>query len=223
MIWNWAFAISILPDLLRGLLVTVQITFSAVPIALTLGLLLAVARRSSNRWVSFTARSFIEIIRSTPLLVQLFFLFFVLPEIGIMLPAMTTGIIGLGLHYATYCAETYRGGIDNVPKGQWEAAVACNLSMFDTWRLVVLPQAIPPMVPALANYVISMFKESALLSAITVIELMNAARMIANSSYRYFEPMTLVGLMFLSVSIPAALAVRHLEKRCKPAEGGGAG
>ncbi|RNJ41074.1 ectoine/hydroxyectoine ABC transporter permease subunit EhuD [Mesorhizobium erdmanii] len=221
--WNWDFALSILPDLLRGLLVTVQITLCAMALAVPLGLLLAVGRRSSSRFVSIPAYYVIEVVRSTPLLLQLFFLFFMLPEVGIVLPAMATGIVGLGIHYATYCAETYRGGIDSVPKGQWEAAVACNLSKFDTWCLIVLPQAIPPMIPALANYLIGMFKESALVSAVTVIELMNAARMIANSSYRYFEPMTMVGLLYLAVSVPASLAVRKLEKRFKPADGGSAG
>jgi len=145
--------------------------------------------------------------------VQLYFLFYVLPDIGILLPPMVAGVIGLGLHYATYTAEVYRAGIDNLARGQWEAAKACNLTVRQSWIHIVLPQAIPPMIPALANYFISMFKETPLLSAITVLELMNQAKSVANSSYRYIEPMTLVGAFFLAISIPSVLALRWLEKR----------
>ena len=101
-------------------------------------------------------------------------------------------------------------------KGQWEASKAVNLTVPQTWRHVILPQAIPPMIPALANYFVAMFKETPLLAAITVIELMNAARSVANESYRYLEPMTLVGVFFLLVSIPCVLMLRHLEKRFAP-------
>jgi len=122
-------------------------------------------------------------------------------------------VIGLGLHYGTYTAEVYRAGIDNLARGQWEAAKACNLTTRQAWIHIVLPQAIPPMIPALANYFIAMFKETPLLSAITVLELMNQAKSVANSSYRYIEPMTLVGAFFLAISIPSVLALRWLEKR----------
>ena len=136
-----------------------------------------------------------------------------LPDIGIRLPALLAGVIGLGLHYGTYAAEVYRAGIDNVPRGQWEAAKACNLTPAQTWLHVVLPQAIPPMIPALANYFVAMFKETPLLSAITVLELMNQARSIANTNYRYIEPMTMVGVFFLVISIVSVFGLRWLERR----------
>ena len=100
-----------------------------------------------------------------------------------------------------------------MPKGQWEAAKACNLTASQTWRHVIIPQAIPPMIPALANYLIAMFKETPLLSAITVLELMNQARSVANFNYRYLEPMTLVGAFFLAISIPSVIGLRWLERR----------
>ena len=144
---------------------------------------------------------------------QLYFIFYVLPDIGIRLSPLTAGVIGLGIHYGTYAAEVYRAGIDNVPRGQWEAARATNLSIRQTWIHVVLPQAIPPMIPALANYFIAMFKETPLLSAITVLELMNQAKSVANSSYRYIEPITMVGVFFLVISLISVVALRFLEER----------
>ncbi len=154
-----------------------------------------------------------EFIRGTPLLVQLYVIFYVLPDIGILLPPLVAGVIGLGLHYGTYTAEVYRAGIENVPRGQWEAAKACNLTEQQTWTRIILPQALPPMIPALANYFIAMFKETPLLSAITVLELMNQAKSVANSSYRYIEPITLVGAFFLVISLISVVALRWLEHR----------
>ncbi|MGO6907547.1 ectoine/hydroxyectoine ABC transporter permease subunit EhuD, partial [Rhizobium ruizarguesonis] len=162
-----------------------------------------------SRTVGFVS----EFIRGTPLLVQLYFIFYVLPDIGIRLAPRVAGVIGMGIHYATYTAEVYRAGIENVPRGQWEAAKATNLSTRQAWIHVILPQAIPPMIPALANYFIAMFKETPLLSAITVLELMNQAKSIANSNYRYIEPMTLVGVFFLVISLISVVGLRWLEER----------
>jgi polar amino acid transport system permease protein len=122
-------------------------------------------------------------------------------------------VIGLGVHYATYTSEVYRAGIEGVPKGQWEAATALNLPTSRVWRSVVLPQAIPRVLPALGNYVIAMFKETPLLSAITVLEMLAAAKGLGNETFRYLEPLTMVGLLFLLVSLPASLSVRRLERR----------
>ena len=113
----------------------------------------------------------------------------------------------------TYTSEVFRAGIENVPRGQWDAARALNYSPVQTWKDVILPQAIPPMIPPLANYLITMFKETPLLAAITVVELFNAANIYSNSHYKYLEPMTLVGLFFLLVSVPSAIAAIKLERR----------
>jgi len=211
--WDWTYVGEILPDLARGVVVTVQATLMGSMVAMILGLLVAVARRSSNRLIAVPINVANDFIRGTPLLVQLYFLFFMLPDIGILLSPLTAGVIGLGVHYSAYTSEVYRAGIDNVSRGQWEAAKAVNLTLSETWRHVILPQAIPPMIPALANYIVAMFKETPLLMAITVVELMNAARSVANESYRYLEPMTLVGVFFLIVSVPAVMMLRYLERR----------
>lgn len=211
--WDWAFVAEITPTLLSGLKLTLLITLLSAMVAAALGLAFAIARRSANRLVARPTGAFVEFIRGTPLLVQLYFIFYVLPDAGILLPPLVAGVIGMGLHYATYTAEVYRAGIENVPKGQWEAARATNLTMRQTWVHVVIPQAVPPMIPALANYLIAMFKETPLLSAITVLELMNQAKSVANSSYRYVEPMTLVGVFFLAMSLVSVVILRWLEHR----------
>jgi polar amino acid transport system permease protein len=214
--WDWNFVAEIMPDLAAGVVITIQATLLGSVVAMTVGLLWAVLRRSPNRWVGRPIGWFVDFIRGTPLLVQLYFLFFILPDAGILLSPLTAGVIGLGIHYSAYTAEVYRAGIDNTPKGQWEAAKACNLSGHQTWIHIIIPQAVPPMIPALANYFIAMFKETPLLSAITVLELMNQARSVANYSYRYLEPITMVGVFFLAISIPAVLLLRHLERRFAP-------
>ena len=211
--WDWDFAWSILPQLLEGFKITILATVLGAIVAAVLGLVFAILRRSPSRAVSRTTGFVAEFIRGTPLLVQLYFIFYVLPDLGIRLPALTAGVIGMGLHYATYTAEVYRGGIESVARGQWEAAKATNLTVRQTWMHVILPQALPPMIPAMANYLLAMFKETPLLSAITVLELMNQARSVANSSYRYVEPMTMVGVMFLIVSVISVIGLRWLERR----------
>jgi polar amino acid transport system permease protein len=216
--WDWAFVWQILPTLGEGVVVTIEATVMGTIVAMVTGLALAIARRASNKLISRSAGLFVEFVRGTPLLVQLYFLFYILPDLGILLPPLAAGVIGLGLHYATYTAEVYRTGIDNIARGQWEAAKAVNLDARQTWTHVIIPQAIPPMIPALANYFVAMFKETPLLAAITVLELMNQARSLANYHYKYVEPMTLVGLFFLAVSIPSVIALRYLERRFRPRE-----
>jgi polar amino acid transport system permease protein len=211
--WDWDFVRQILPTLIQGVKITVLATILGSIVAAAVGLAIALARRSENRAMARSVGFFAELIRGTPLLVQLYFIFYVLPDIGILLPPLVAGVIGLGLHYGTYAAEVYRAGIDNVPRGQWEAAKACNLTVRQTWTHVILPQAIPPMIPALANYFVAMFKETPLLSAITVLELMNQAKLVANSYYRYVEPMTLVGVFFLVISLFSVILLRWLERR----------
>ena len=211
--WDWAFAVEIIPTLLDGVVITIQATLLGTVVAMIIGMVFAILRRSRNVFVSAPVGFFVDFVRGTPLLVQLYFLFYILPDVGILLSPLVAGVIGLGLHYGTYTSEVYRAGIDNVSRGQWEAAKATNLTMPQTWRHVILPQALPPMIPALANYVVSMFKETPLLAAITVLELMNQARSLANFHYRYLEPMTLVGVFFLIISVFSVILLRWLERR----------
>ena len=211
--WDWNVAMSVMPRLAAGLVVTVQATFVGALLAYVIGLFIAILKMSRLGLVRAVTYWTSEFIRRTPLLVQLYFLFYVLPDIGIFLSPFLAGVIGLGLHFSTYTSEVFRAGIENVPKGQWDASRALNYSPVQTWRFVVLPQAIPPMIPPLANYLIVMFKETPLLAAITVVELFNAANIYSNSHYKYLEPMTLVGAFFLLVSVPSAIAAIKLERR----------
>lgn len=213
MIWDWHFAGKILPDLLRGLGVTVEATLLGYALALVLGLVWAVLRRSPSRVVGQGVGWVVEFIRSTPLLVQLFFLFFALPSAGLTLGALATGVIGLGVHYSTYTSEVYRAGIADVPPGQWEAATALNLPRRRVWFGVVLPQAVRKVIPTLGNYLIAMFKDSPLLLAITVPEMLHNAYEVGAHSLRFLEPMTIVGVLFVVVSVLSSLLLRRLEFR----------
>lgn len=212
--WDWNYVIDILPQLLNALKMTVWITLCAFLVSLIVGLLLALAARSPFKPLSLVTKGIIEFIRNTPLLVQIFFLYYSLPLIaGVSIPAFYTGVIGLGLHYSTYLSEVYRSGIEAVPKGQWEAAKALNYTKSQTWRTIILPQAIPPIIPVLGNYLIVMFKETPILCAITLVELMLTAKNIVSLSFRAFEPYTLVGVLFFIISYAASLLVQKLEKR----------
>ncbi|MPY93492.1 MAG: ectoine/hydroxyectoine ABC transporter permease subunit EhuD [Acidimicrobiia bacterium] len=211
--WDWDFAIEILPELLRGLWVTVRLTLLGITLALIFGLVLALLRRSRYVVIRWPVGLFVEFIRSTPLLVQLFFLFFVLPDFDIVLSGFTAGVIGLAVHYACYTSETYRAGIESVPRGQWEAATAINLSRRQMWWSVVLPQAIPISLPALGNYLVASFKDAPLASTITVAGILAAAQRIQSQTFRGLEPFTMAGLLFLAVSLIASAFVRILEKR----------
>ncbi len=154
-----------------------------------------------------------EFVRDTPLLVQLFFLFYVLPEWGLTFSALTTGVFAIGLHYSTYTMQVYRAGIEAVPVGQWEAATALNLPVRRTWTAVILPQAIRRVVPALGNYVIAMLKDTPILMVITVLELMGRARLFSQDHFQFTEPITVIGVAFILISYPASLLIRALERR----------
>jgi polar amino acid transport system permease protein len=163
--------------------------------------------------VRWPVGTFVEFIRSTPLLVQFFFLYYVLPDWGLVMSGFTVGVVGLAVHYGCYTSETYRAGIESVPRGQWEAATAINLSRRDTWLQVILPQAIPFSLPALGNYVVASLKDAPLASTVTVFGVLGVATRIQSQTFRGLEPLTIAGLLFLAVSVPAAAGVRLLEKR----------
>jgi polar amino acid transport system permease protein len=211
--FDWRFAWRVLPDLLRASRYTIGITLAGFFIALVFGLVLAILRRSRLRILSWPAALLVEFIRSTPLLIQLYFLFYVLPDYGLTLSPLATGILGIGLHYSCYLAEVYRAGLNAVPRSQWEAAKALSLSPWYAYRDIILPQAIRPITPALGNYLVAMFKDTPVLSAITVVEVMLEAKNIGSQTFRYIEPITMAGLFFLLVSVTVALLVRRMEAR----------
>ncbi|GAB2176579.1 ectoine/hydroxyectoine ABC transporter permease subunit EhuD [Dongia sp. agr-C8] len=210
--WRWDYALEVLPILARAAIVTIEATFLGFIIAAILGLILAIMRMSGPV-VGWLTAAFVEFVRSTPLLIQIFFIYFVLPRFGITLDAFTAGIIALSVHYACYCSEVYRAGLEAVPRGQWEACTALNLSSWNTFKNIVLPQAIPPIVPALGNYLVALFKDTPLLSAIAVLELVQTAKNLGTENFRYTEPMTIVGLIFLILSLVTSAGIRWLERR----------
>lgn len=210
--WKWDFAFEILPRLLWATLNTLLAAGIGYGIALVVGLVFALAQRTGNRPLTMVVRECVEFIRSTPLVLQIFFVFYVGPQIGIVLSPWTAGMIAIGLHYASYLSEVYRGGLDNVPKGQWEACKALNLSPTDTYFRIIIPQALPPSIPGMGNYLVGIFKDTPMLSVIAVAELMHAAIAVGSEHYRYLEPYTLVGVIFLAISLPTAFGVRWFER-----------
>jgi polar amino acid transport system permease protein len=212
--FDWSFTLEILPVLARAAVVTIEATLAGFALAAPLGLVFAILRMVPGPYVAPAVIAVIEFIRSTPLVIQIFYFYFVMLPVLHMTPTpFTAGVFALGIHYATYCSEVYRAGLENIPRGQWEASVALNLSTYRTFRDVILPQAIPPVVPALGNYLIALFKETPLLAAISALELMSVAKSIGSETFRYNEPVTLVGLFFLAMSLVSAALIRLVEYR----------
>ena len=209
--WRWDYTWEIIPRLLEATLNTLIAAGAGYAIALVFGLFLALAQRSKSRILTFVVRELLEFIRSTPLLLQIFFIFYVGPQIGITLSPWVSGMIAIGVHYSCYLSEVYRGGIESVPKGQWEAATALNMSTLQTYKRVVIPQAIPPAIPGLGNYLVGIFKDTPMLSVIGVAELIHTANAIGSETWRYLEAYTLVGIIFLALSLPAAGFIRAFE------------
>ena len=207
-IWDWYSVWEALPFLYRGAVITVQATLIAFAIALVLGLVFALIRQSNNRLVNAAMAETVEFIRSTPLLLQIFFVYFVGPQFGIVIPAWVAGIGVLGIHYAAYCSEVYRAGIEAVDGGQWEASIALNLSRTRTWSTIILPQAIPPIVPGLGNYFIGMFKDTPILAAIAILEMLQQAKNFGAENYRYIEAITMAGAFYLLFSLIASAIVQ---------------
>ena len=209
--WRWDFTWEILPRLLGAMVNTLIAAGAGYAIALFLGLVLALAQRTDRKIVTVATREFVEFIRSTPLVLQIFFVFYVGPQFGIRLSPWASGMIAIGLHYSAYLSEVYRGGIDAVPRGQWEACRALNMSTADTYLRIIIPQALPPSIAGMGNYLVGIFKDTPMLSVIGVAELMHTANAIGAENYRFLEPYTMVGLIFLAISLPTAGLVRLFE------------
>lgn len=211
--WDWHYAWSVVPLLLDGIRLTIIATLLGSIVAFLLGMVWTLLRMARIAVLTPVVALFVEFVRGTPLLVQLYFVFYVFPTWGISMSALATGILGLGVFYSAYAAEIYRAGIENLPAGQWEAALTLGLPLRRVWFGIVLPQAIRAILPVLGNQVIAMFKESALLSTITVMELLAQASNIGSINFRFVEPLTLAGAFYFVISYVAAKAVRGLEVR----------
>jgi polar amino acid transport system permease protein len=209
--WRWDFTWQILPRMLEATLATLAAAAIGYSVALLGGLIFALGQRTSSRTITFLVREIVEFIRSTPLVLQIFFIYFVGPQFGIRMSPWIAGMLALGIHYSAYLSEVYRGGLDAVPKGQWEAALALNLSTVSTYTRIILPQALPPALPGMGNYLVGILKDTPLLSVIGVAELMHTANSIGAANYRFLEPYTIVGLIFLSISLPLSGLSRLFE------------
>jgi len=209
--WRWDFTWQILPRLLEATLTTMAAAAIGYSVALLGGLIFALGQRTPSRVITFIVREIVEFIRSTPLVLQIFFIYFVGPQFGIRMSPWHAGMLALGVHYSAYLSEVYRGGLDAVPKGQWEAALALNLSTTSTYTRIILPQALPPALAGMGNYLVGILKDTPLLSVIGVAELMHTANSIGAANYRYLEPYTIVGLIFLLISLPLAGLTRLFE------------
>ncbi len=201
------------PVLLRGFGMTILMTLIVITLSLTLASPVALSRMSGNFLVRLVGGTYVELLRGTPLVLQLVYIYFVLPGVGIRLDGFVAALVALTLHYTAYLSEVYRAGIQSVPKGQTQAASALGMSRGQTFIRIVLPQAVRTVTPALGNYFISLFKDTALASVVTVQELLFSGQIIAARTYQYFTIYTVCMIMYFSVGYPAALFVRWLEKR----------
>ena len=206
-------AIEFLPILLKGAVVTIEITFCSFILSTLLGLLLALMRVSSNKLASRAAATFINVIRGLPIIVQLFYIYFVLPDLGVRLSAFQAGFIGLGIAYSVYQAENFRAGIQAIDHGQIEAAQSIGMRGGLIMRRVVLPQAFKIALPSYGNTLVMMLKDSSLASTITVAEMTRAGQLIASSTFQNMTVFTLVALLYLALSLPLVYGLRRLERR----------
>lgn len=213
MTWDWEFAWSVLPKLLNGFSLTLTVTAVAFAIALVVGLALTLVRIAGIAVVSPMTTLAVEFFRGTPLLVQLFFWFYALPTVGLSMPAIQTSIVALSIYAASFMSEVYRAGIESLPQGQIEAARVLHIPTARRWTDIILPQATAAVIPPLGNYLIAMFKYTPILAAITVPEVMFTALGVSSQNYRFLEPVTVVGILFLAISIPSAYLMQRLERR----------
>ncbi|QQO23669.1 ABC transporter permease subunit [Bradyrhizobium diazoefficiens] len=213
MTWDWSFALDILPRLMVGVWYTVLVTLASSAIALTAGLLLAILENVSTRLGRAFVRFLLELFRGVPILVLLYFAFYVLPEVGLTFPAMPIGIAVLGVVYAAFCSEVYRGSLITIPAELRDACVALHLSPYVTWRRVLVPLMIKRSVPALLNYVLALFRNSSYLFALGVPVLMGQANTAGYESFRYLEPFTLAGLIYIVINLPFLYLLSRLKDK----------
>lgn len=206
------FALSVVPVILGGLGTTLWIAVVSSLCAAVLGFVLEILRRS-NRWVGYGMRFLIDVIRSTPLLVQLYFIFFVLPVYGLTLPAAVSGVLGLSIYYSGYLAEVFKGGIDSIDSGQFEAGKALGLRRSDVMVSVILPQMLRNVAAPMGNYFVSALKATPYLAVIAIPEMLGIAMEVGANSFRYAEPMVAVGILFLILALCINYLVKRLERR----------
>jgi len=209
----WKDSAEFMPILLQGVGLTIVVSVGSLALSTILGLGWALMRVSQHAALRQTSKFAVNIIRGIPIIVQLFYIYFVLPEFGIALSALQAAIIGLGIAYSAYQSENFRAGIEAVDPGQIEAAQSIGMRRLLIMRRVVLPQAVRIVLPPYGNIMIMMLKDSSQASTITVAELALQGKLIASSTFKNTSVFTLVALMYLTMSIPLILLVRHFENK----------
>ncbi|KQW59571.1 amino acid ABC transporter permease [Variovorax sp. Root411] len=203
-------------DLLRGALVTVEITACALTLGCVLGLLVGIGRLNpKRRWLYGACTAYVAAIRGTPLLVQLFILFFGLPHFGILLPAFLCGVLGLGVYSGAYVSEIVRGAIQSIDKGQTMAAQSLGMTPGTAMREIVLPQAVVRMIPPLGNEFIALIKNSALVSLLTIHDVMHEGQKIISVSYRSLEVYLAIAVVYFMLTGTMTLVLRHFEQKLR--------
>ncbi len=215
MVSFWELARDSLPALLGGTGVTVELTAICIAAGFVLGWALALGRIYGGRFVYAVCTGYVEFVRGTPLLVQLFFLYYGLPDVGVVLPPLLAAGIAMGLNTAAYQAEYFRGAIRSIPRGQVEAAYALGMSRFQAFRHIVLPQAMRIVIPAWSNELIYMLKYSSLAFVVGVPELMGRANLIAARNFRYFELYLIVAGIYIALVWTLAGIISLFERRFK--------
>jgi len=211
----WTESVLFLPILLEGLRLTVIVTIGSMLLSTALGLVWALMRVSGIKSLALFAMGLVNLIRGIPIIVQLFYIYFVLPELGITLSAVQAAIIGLGIAYSAYQSENFRAGIEAIDHGQIEAAQSLGMGWVMMMRRVILPQAVKIVLPPYGNTMIMMLKDSSQASTITVAELALKGQMLASSTFKYSTVFTLVALLYLVMSVPLIVFVGWLERRAK--------
>ena len=210
--FSFGFAVAILPEILKGLGNTLLVAVLSSIGAMSLGFLWEILRRS-GRALGYVMQFVIDLIRSTPVLVQLYFLFFVLPYYGVVLPAMFVGVFGLSIYFSGYLSEVFKAGVDAIPKGQGEAARSLGLGRRDTIVYVIAPQMLRNIAAPMGAYAISILKATPYLAVLAVPEMLGSAFDVASETYRYAEPMAVAGVLFLILALIAVALVNLLERR----------
>ncbi|MCS7233239.1 MAG: amino acid ABC transporter permease [Synergistetes bacterium] len=213
MILDFSIVLPYLSTFLKGTKVTIEASVLAILIGLVIGTIVGIGRVIPSKPINLIAWLYVYVIRGTPLLVQLFVIYFGLPSIGIELEAFTAGVIGLGINSGGYVAEIVRGGIEAVPKGQIEAAKVLGLNYLQTMWHIILPQAIRNMLPALGNEFVTLVKESSLLSTLAIIELTMVGQQVRSVTFASFEVFIVVALIYLIITTVVSMLVRYIERK----------
>ncbi len=192
--------------------ITVLLALISFPLAILIGLLVAVGRLYGPRWLARPLGAYVEFLRGTPLMLQLYFIFFFLPEVGIRIPAFATGIIGLAVNYSAYEAEIYRAGLQAIPRGQMEAALSLGMSRTMALRRIIVPQAVRMVIPPVMNDFIALFKDTSVCSVVTIVELTKRYSVLSMSTQATVELMVLTAILYLGMSYPMSLLSRRLER-----------